>query len=249
MSEGQAVQNARERFPRGLAQPEDGYRFSIDSLLLAAFARNAGARVLDLGCGCGVVGLAMLLDAPGLRVTGLEADPELADCAGQNAVRLGFGETFELVRGNVAGIRRERPVKPESFDAVVANPPYRDVGSGRIPTGGRLAARFEAGASLEDFIRAGAFGLKNKGRFFMVYLPERMAALFAALAACALEPKRLRFAHGTATEPAKILLVEARKNGGPGLSVEPPLILHESGRMTDDALAFCPALGCNPGGS
>lgn len=248
MTSEDAVRTAREYFPRGLDQPEDGYRFSIDSLLLAAFARDPGPRVLDLGCGCGVVGLGMLLDSPGIHVTGLDANPELLECAGANAERLGVRGRFEPLACDVKAVREVRPFKPESYDAVVMNPPYRDPGRGRTPTDGRLEARFEAGARLEDFIGAAAYGLKNKRRIYAVFLPERLAALFRVLNHAALEPKRLLLVHGAADERAKIALVEARKNGGPGLQAEPPLILYAGGVLTGRALAFCPALACNPGG-
>jgi tRNA1Val (adenine37-N6)-methyltransferase len=62
-----------------------------------------------------------------------------------------------------------------------------------------------------------------------------------------LEPKRIKPVYGKAGEPAKIILVEARKNGGPGLAVEPPLTLYEGGKLTGAALEYCPRLGCNPG--
>jgi tRNA1Val (adenine37-N6)-methyltransferase len=60
----------------------------------------------------------------------------------------------------------------------------------------------------------------------------------------------LRLVHGRTHLPAKIVLVEAVKNAGPGLRVEPPLILYEKGqgnRVTPEALAFCPYLRCNAG--
>jgi tRNA1Val (adenine37-N6)-methyltransferase len=248
MTSEDAVRIAREYFPRGLKQPEDGYRFSIDSLLLAAFARDVKGRVMDLACGCGVVGLGMLLESRDVRVTGLDANPELLECSKANAKLLGVVDRFEHVRCDVRTVSEKRPFEPESFDAVVMNPPYRDPGSGRTPEGMRLPARFEAQARLDDFISAAAFGLKNKGRLDVVFLPGRLAALFKALDNAALEPKRLMLVHGGAEERAKIALVEARKNGGPGLHAEPPLILYAGGVMTSGALAFCPALGCNPGG-
>lgn len=247
MTADAAAKGARDYFPRGLDQPSAGYRFSLDSLLLASFARGSGPRVLDIGCGCGVIGLAMLLDDPGLEVTGLDAEPEMIACAGSNTEKLGFDANFTAILGDVREVRKNRPFEPETFDAAVCNPPYRDPETGRTPQGGRLAARFEERAEIDDFVRAAAFGLKNKGRFFAVFLPQRLAALFAAMSKAGLEPKRLRPVYGKAGEPAKIILVEARKNGGPGLIMEPPLVLYEGGKLTGAALGYCPRMGCNMG--
>jgi tRNA1Val (adenine37-N6)-methyltransferase len=242
-----AVLEACGYFPRGLVQPEDGYRFSLDSLLLASFARGAGPEVLDLGCGCGVVGLAVLLTDEKVSVTGVDADPEMIGCAEANAAKLGMAGRFDALACDVREVKKVRPYEPEVFDAVVCNPPYREQGGGRPPRGSRLAARFDSRAGMADFARAAAFGLKNKARFFAVFPPERLAAMFRALADSKLEAKRLKLVYGNADEPAKIALVEARKNGGPGLAAEPPLVLHRHGGLSAEALEFCPFLACNAG--
>ncbi|MDD3313641.1 methyltransferase [Pseudodesulfovibrio sp.] len=243
-----AVLDRRARFPRGLAQPEGGYRFSLDSLLLACFARpgrrNVGA---DLGCGCGVVGLGLLLRQPGLALTGVELDPAAADAALANADALHFQEKFQVVRADVADWRPERVL-----DFVVANPPYRRLGAGRVSRGEeRATARFEGRGEFARFARCAALALKTRGKFSFVHLPERLAGLLADLARTGLEPKRLRMVHARPGEEARMVLVEAVKAARPGLRAEPPLILHrgtgKQTRLTDEALAFCPFLGCNRG--
>lgn len=131
------VLHARALFPRGLAQPVDGFRFSVDALLLAAFAGEtlttgagnirAGRRAApdaqavappvvaehdtsqgtplafaDLGTGCGVVGLALLLAHPHLAGTGIDIDGELAEAARQNGARLGLKDRFRVLRADLA---------------------------------------------------------------------------------------------------------------------------------------------------
>ncbi len=49
------------------------------------------------------------------------------------------------------------------------------------------------------------------------------------------EVKRIRFVHHSANHPANLVLIEARKDGNPGLRIEKPLILFdENGRETDE---------------
>ncbi|WP_461211449.1 tRNA1(Val) (adenine(37)-N6)-methyltransferase [Desulfocurvus sp. DL9XJH121] len=243
----------RAYFPRGLVQPSAGFRFSLDSLLLACFARPGGAsRVLDLGAGCGVVGLGLMLrpDGDGLHVTGLDADPEMTACARDNAARLGLAERYAALHGDVAVAREHADLVPESFDLVVCNPPYRAPGTGRRPPDpGRDAARFEASAPIAAFVDAAALLLANRRRAAFIGLPERLPELLADMAARRLSPKRLLCVHSRADEPARLALVEAVKNGGPGLVVEPPLVLYEGrgeeSRLSASALAFCPFLACN----
>ncbi len=255
---GATVRAARELFPRGLAQP-DFFRFSLDSLLLASFARLPGGSRplagLDLGAGCGVIGLALLLahelarekTAPGrVRMTGVELDPDMAACAMDNARSLGLASQYEVVQADVSSYEHSRRV-----DFVLANPPYRQEGTGRLSKGqARTQARFESGLGLEGFAGAAARSLKTKAPFCLVHLAERLDLVLACLAGHGLRPKRLRMVHGRADKPARLVLVEARPGSGPGLVAEPPLVLYGTGQgrdLTPEALAFCPFLECNIG--
>ncbi|NCD26313.1 MAG: methyltransferase domain-containing protein [Deltaproteobacteria bacterium] len=238
-----AVLRAREYFPRGLSQPDAGFRFSLDALLLAAFARQGASRVLDLGTGCGVVGLAWALIHPDSFVVGLDANPAMLVHARENARRLGLAGRFAAVRADVA---RPGGFRPESMDLVLCNPPYRDPGTGRVcPHVGKNAARFESGAVLADFIRATAFVLRNRKPCAFIHLAERVDDLLGLLSEHRLRPKELLFVHPKPDVLARLVLVLAVKNGGPGLTVAAPLVLHGEAGLTAQALAFCPWLACN----
>lgn len=240
------VTEARRYFPRGMSQPEEGYRFSLDSLLLGCFARlKRGWRGADLGCGSGAVSMAALLANPdtGLHLTGVELDAEAAVCAAENALKLGFSDVFSVAEADVADWRDAE----QQMDFVLVNPPFREMDRGRHSRGNaRLQARFESAGSLAEFIRTAARSLKTRGRLFVVFLPERLPALFRELDRNRLAPKRLLMVHGNQAAESRIVLVEAVKAGGEGLRVLPPLVLYdESGAMTVEALAFCPYLACN----
>lgn len=240
-------------FPRGLAQPATGFRFGADALLLASFLPGGPERLLDLGTGCGAVALGWLLregsKTDRVRAVGLEVNPELAACARENGARLGLAGRFEAIESDVRSLRT--CIGPESFDLVACNPPYRGQGTGRLPANrGRREAMFdeaERSAGLADFIAAAAYALPERGRACFVFMAERLPVLLAGFAAHGLEPKRLRLAHPRREAPARLALVEARKRGGQGLVVEPPLFLYKGTRLTTDALAFCPFLSCNSG--
>ena len=248
-----AVGSARAAFPRGLSQPESGFRFSLDALLLAAFAgrERVRGRVLDLGTGCGVVGLAMALDHPDFFGLGLDANPDMLVHACRNARSLGLEKRFAFVEGDV---RSPGCLKPESMDLVVCNPPYREPGTGRVcPDAGRTTARFEGGAGLSEFVRAASFAVRNRKPCVFIHLAERLDDLLVLLRASGLRPKEALFIHPRSSSPARLVLVRALKNGGPGMDVSAPLFLHEAEgadtRLTDQALSFCPRLACNAGGA
>lgn len=244
----EAILEKRDFFPRGLVQPEAGYRFSLDSLLLSCFAR-AGRRQrgVDLGCGCGVIGIGMVLRQPDLHIHGIDINPHSIKASEKNKLKLHLIDKLTFNCADVADWRPEKVV-----DFVVANPPYRELGTGRTSRGKeRETARFESRGSFGAFARCAAMALKTKGKFSFVHLPERLPELMADLADNKLVPKRMRLVHGRSDETAKMVLMETVKAGGPGLKVEAPLILHEGKgeqtRLTPQALNFCPFLGCNAG--
>ncbi|TVQ95928.1 MAG: methyltransferase domain-containing protein [Desulfovibrionales bacterium] len=253
----------RRAFPRGLLQPKHGFRFSIDALLLACFAAcRAHHNVIDLGTGCGVVGLGLLLLDSGRRsarepfkVLGIDNNLEMVAIAQANAERLDFAKRFTAIHGNVEDISKIPEFQPGEYDAVLCNPPYRLAGQGRLPTNpARQSAMFEVDTQVEDFLRAAKQALATKGRMYMVYLPEHLSRLLQHLAAASLAPKRLRLVHPHRDKPASLLLLEAVKGGKPGLSIAPPLIVYHRvctsagqpvHQTTDEALKFCPFLDCN----
>ncbi len=261
--EARSVHEARRYFPRGLLQPEGSFRFSLDALLLASFAaQGTWSRALDLGTGCGVVGLALLLrtaeqGGAGINnsVLGLEREPELVAAATDNARRLGLEAQFRAV---CADLREMGPEKgrewaenapANSFDLVLANPPYRDKCAGRMnPEQLRRNARFETQAGLEVFVQAARGALKTKGRLCLVYLAERLQWAVCTLAENGFALKRVLPVQSRPGEAARLVLLEARKQGGEGCRLEAPLILYGGGQaLSPQALAFCPFLACNAG--
>ena len=208
-------------------QPETGYRHALDPLLLAHFARvKPGERVVDLGCGVGVILLRLTRRAPGASFLGIEIQPELAAMAGENAAVNGLAERVSILTADLRALPSK--VTGETFDVVVTNPPYRAPHTGRVaPDAGRAMGRHELAGGLADFLRAAAQLLKDGGRFYIVYLAERLAELLAEMRCHRLEPKRLRLVHSRAGEEARLVLVEGRRNGRTGLVVEAPLMVYD----------------------
>ena len=114
-----------------------------------------------------------------------------------------------------------------TFDLVLTNPPYRKIGSGRInPLEEKATARHEIKATLEDVLRAAHGLLKDKGRLVMIYPASRAADLIRRMAGFHLEPKRLQFVHSHENDEARLVLVEALKEGHAQVKVLPPLFLY-----------------------
>jgi tRNA1(Val) A37 N6-methylase TrmN6 len=222
-----------------IVQPRSGYRFSVEALLLARFARvRPRERVLELGAGCGVIALMLAALHRPREVVALELQPRLAALIARNAVL----NSLDQVRVVCGDLRRRRiaGIEPASFDLVVANPPFHAVGAGReSPQRGRRLARGEHAAALDDFIAAARRCVRNGGRVAFVHSAGRTAELVSTMRARGLEPKRLRLVHPRIDRAATVVLLEARAQGGIELAVEPPLILYERpGVYTAEARAM-----------
>lgn len=208
-------------------QYRSGYRFSVDAVLAAHFSTpEHGNRILDLGCGCGVIGLILAYRHPGVTIAGIEVQPELARLAEQNVAANGLAERVSVAEGNFRDIGRL--ADPESFDMVVSNPPYRKKNVGRISVGAQRArARHEIDASLADMVRAAAYAVRNRGKVVAVYPAVRCVSLLAELCKHSLEPKRLQPVYGyPGRTEASLVLVEAVKNGGEEVRLLPPFYVY-----------------------
>lgn len=210
-----------------LRQPLEGYRFSIDSVLLAFFATAATGPVADLGAGCGL--LCLLLKARGLAgpFRAVELDPTAAACCRHNFQTAGLaGQVLEH------DLTQDHPALPAGgFGLVISNPPFGRAGQGRLPPHpARAAARHELTLKAPALWARAAGLLRPGGRLAVCLPPRRLAEALAGLPQERLTPKRLRLVHGRSGRPASLALIEAVKQGGQHLVVEPPLIVHGQGQ-------------------
>ena len=207
------------------------FTFTTDSVFLAHFPHLANkAKVLELGCGTGAI--SFYLAARGAaEVTGLDVNPRMVELFNRSAEANGIGTRICAVEWDIKEIKSFCPT--ESFDLVVANPPYRNSGRERIIG---TSACHEKTAVLEDFFAAACYTLHSRGRYALVQLPERFMESMELAIQYNLQPKKLQWVHASIDKPAWIFLLEMVKNGSYGLEVLPPLIMYNAdGTLTEQA--------------
>ena len=211
-----------------IQQDPSGYRFSIDAILLASYARpRAKERVLDLGTGCGIIPLILAYRHPDISAFGIEIQKELAHMAVSNV------KANRLQNQITVLCRDMRELKPNDIggpvDLVVCNPPYHTPKSGRInPDRQRAIARHELKINLADILQTAKRLLRTAGRFVTIYTAERMTDLFVQMRAHGIEPKFMRTIHGQLAAEARVILVSGTKGAQPGTRLDPPLIIYDS---------------------
>ena len=224
------------RYDLSISQPLNGYRFSLDALLLADFvACSDTARLADLGTGSGIIPLILCRRFGAATAIGLDNNAAMVGLATENSRNNGLAERVEFLPHDILDARKLFPVS--SFDGITANPPFRTPESGRTsPRAGRDTARHESTAGMAEFLNAAKYLVKPTGRIWFIHHPDRLAEFIHQAAELKLSLLRLRMVHGSITSPARIFLAELAKARKGATCVLSPLIIHNGdGSYTPEA--------------
>jgi len=218
-----------EQLPGGftLEAPPGCFPLSTDSMVLAQFVRLPKyPKVLDLGSGCGTLGLLLCAADPHCQVTGIELDPVPHEAALEN-IRRNALSRLESICADL----RQIPgfLSPGSFSVCVSNPPYY---SGGPASAANPTARRTDHCTTGDLMKAAAHALKFGGDFFLVHKPDQLGDLIAHGARHQLEAKRLRLIRHREGGPVTLILLQFRKGGKPGLILEEESLFDRNGQPT-----------------
>jgi tRNA1Val (adenine37-N6)-methyltransferase len=219
-----------------LFQAKNGYRFSVDALLLENFiSAKRLEKGIELGTGSGIISILLSKRIKGSRITAVEIQKSLAERAGRNISLNGLDDRIEILSKDIKDLRKT--FSTNEFDYVFSNPPFRKPKTGLMSIYEEKAvARHEIEITLPDLISTASYLLKHTGKFYMIYHPFRLAELISLLRKSRLEPKRIRFVHSRTGEEAKMVLIEAVKGSGIWLKISPPLYLYEKGNKYSQEL-------------
>ena len=194
------------------------HRFGSDALLLARFCEPKRSQTAaDLCSGCGIVALEWHDRGHRGPCAALELQPEGSALLADAVTEQGIGH----ITPHCADLRTFRQGEG-SFDVCACNPPYFTAGP-QSQNAAHALARHENTCTLDDVCACAFRLLKDGGRLALCHRPERLTDLLCALRVCGLEPKRLQLAAHAPDRPPSLVLVEAVRQGRPGLEVLPTL--------------------------
>ena len=205
------------------------FPLSTDSIALADFVRIPKTQnVIDLGSGCGTLGLLLCANHPTCCITGIELDPQAHAMAQKNSIANNLEGRLTSICADIKSISSF--IKAGSFSCCISNPPYFSGGpqSQSVP----LARRDDL-CSMDELVTAAAWALRYGGDFYLIHRPERLAELCACAANHKLEPKRLRLLRHKEGDPISLVMVQCRKGGKPGLIWEENCLYDKSGNPTE----------------
>lgn len=212
------------------------HTFGTDAVLLSNFAKAKRSDLLvDLGTGCGIIAFLIMRDGLCRTAYGVDISGEAISLAQKTKSEYGI-DGFIPVLSDLKDLKGKVPFGCHTL--VTCNPPYKAAGAGiKNPDGTKSVARHEVECTLEDIVFTGAKLLQTGGRLCMCQRPERLAELMCLMHKHGVEPKRLRLVCQRLGEKPWLVLVEGRRCGNTGLTVEPPLYIEcENGDLSPEML-------------
>ena len=209
-----------------LIQKKDGFRFSVDAVILSDFfSPTKKGKILDIGCGNGIIPILLYSKGKGEDITGVEIQEENCELALKNVKLNNLEEYIKIENDDV----KEYP-KGNTFDYIISNPPYMEVdGKKQNILSCKSIARHELTLNLYDLIRNAKRLLKPVGSITLVHRSYRFTDISRILEDCGFSLKRVRFVYYSKDRNSNLVLVEAFKGKKCKLELEPPLFLEECG--------------------
>ncbi len=218
-----------------IIQDREKFCFGIDAVLLSGFAKvKPGEKALDLGTGTGIIPILLKAKTQGEHFTGLEIQEECAEMATRSVLHNHLESEITIQQGDIK--EASAIFGRASFDVVTSNPPYMIHNHGlENPHLPKAIARHEILCNLEDVISQASCLLRERGRFYMIHRPFRLAEIIGLMLKYRLEPKRMRLVYPYVDKEPNLVLLEGVLGGRSRIQVEKPLIIYEKpGVYTQD---------------
>lgn len=228
-----------DAFHRGkfwLVQPRDkGHRAGMDAMMLAAAVPSSFAgRLADFGAGAGAAGLAVAARCPDAKVVLVENSPDMAGFAEQTLTHphnRHFAGRASLIVADVTLSGKARTatgLEDGAFDFVIMNPPFNAGHDRATPDALKRGAHVMPHGLFESWTRSAAAIVKPRGGIAIIARPQSIGENLAAFSGRFGEVQILPI-HPRPDAAAIRIVVRAVRGSRAGLSLMPPLFLHEQG--------------------
>ncbi len=213
-------------------QGKKGYRFSVDSPLLAHFLPTLpDIRALEIGTGSGIVSLLALYKNKFSRIDAIELQPRLAAIARLNVGENGFESKCFIHEGNLDKIYRNF----KNYPVVFSNPPFVKAGIGRLsPVEEIRLAKFEVGLTVKRLLERARNILAQEGSLFMILPYNRFNEIISFSRRCGFWNHRVRRVFSFKDRPPDRFLVQLTNYETVSEEIEPLIIFKDKGVYSEE---------------
>ena len=210
-----------------IQQLKHSHRYSLDSIILADHVKlKPNNRIMDLGCGCGIISMLLASQNPTIFVTGIDIQQSLTQLAIENVKNNKLDNQIAI---RCQDLRTIKGNDFDKFDLIVCNPPFRKKNSGRKNNCYEtLIAREEICCTIDDILIVSKKLLIFEGELNLIYPGERMAEIISKMNHYNIEPKELIPIYTQNNQPAKWIIIKGRLGAKPGIIVHPPVFTDNS---------------------
>lgn len=213
-----------------LYQPQEGYCYNSDSVFLYNFINFFGpkGRVLDVGAGCGIVGLLVARDNPKVELEAVEKQAAFVHYATTNArvnkidYKMHTSDFLEL-NENV------------KYDYILSNPPFYHDGVTKSEDEMLFNARYNSNLPLKDFFKKVSRVLKPQSHFIFCYDASQFGLICAELEKVKLRAVDVQFVHPKIDRGASLVMIHARNGSKSLMKIWEPFISFDGDEFSDKA--------------
>lgn len=206
-----------------IIQDDQLYTFTSDAVVLANFIKiKKGEKAVEIGGGSGVISILLTAKNEVDEINIFEIQKPMANLANKNIELNNLQKKLKIINDDIENY--ENYLGKNKYDVVFSNPPFMNC-SFENANKVKSIARHDKFLSIEKLCRCAGGLLKDKGRFYLCYLPERLCELFKQLAKNNLQPKKMFFTQNNKGQ-IKLCVIEARKNAKSGVKILPNLIVN-----------------------
>lgn len=205
-----------------IVQKSDYFKFSLDSMLLANFVNinMSDSKLLDFCTGnCPIP---IILSNSIKNIVAFEVQKEIYEL-GDESLKLNNINNVKLINDDIKNIGNY--YEEGYFDIITCNPPYfKVIDSSRINDNNvKAIARHEILIKLEDIVYLAYKFLRDKGKLYIVYRPDRLMELLKLFDKYKFGVKKLQCCYNNSESLSSMILIEAMKNGQDDLKILAPL--------------------------
>ena len=210
-----------------LYQPESGYCYNSDSIFLYDFISSfkPKGKVLDVGAGCGIVGLLVARDNPKVQIESVEKQDIFVEYATINA-RVNNIE-YKIHKCDFLELNEQT-----KYDYIISNPPFYHDGVSKSDNEILFNARYNINLPLKDFFKKVSQILKPHSHFIFCYDASQFGLICAELDRVKLRVVDVQFVHPKIDKKASLVMLHVRNGSSSLMKVWEPLISSQGNEIS-----------------
>ena len=223
----QIVKNDLFDYPnRYIYQFSEGFKFSLDSILLAEYTKVIkDAKILDMCTGNAPVPL-ILSTKNTNNIVCFEIQKDIAKLAKKSIEINNLEKQIIIINDDIKNIGNY--YKEEYFNIITCNPPYYKDSNNTNKNDYLALARHEIAITIEDIFKIAFKFLKNNGILYMVHRPNRLDDIIYYARIFRVPVKELQFVTTKKGKEPTIVLIKCVKNGKTNIKIKPVICVDKA---------------------